>query len=82
MITAALEGELDDAAFSPDPIFGFAIPAACPGVPSEVLNPCSTWADPVAYKKKAYFLATLFIKNFEKYKDGVSAEVLAAQPKL
>ncbi|HTD94300.1 MAG TPA: phosphoenolpyruvate carboxykinase (ATP) [Chitinophagaceae bacterium] len=82
MITAALDGELDNAEFNTDPIFGFAIPAACPGVPSEVLNPCSTWADPVAYKQKADFLATLFIKNFEKYKDGVSAEVLAAQPKL
>lgn len=81
MITAALEGKLDQAEFATDPIFGMAIPQDCPGVPSEVLNPRSTWSDPAAYDEKAKYLAGLFIKNFEKYKDGVSAEVLAAQPR-
>ncbi|MCG2614353.1 phosphoenolpyruvate carboxykinase (ATP) [Terrimonas sp. NA20] len=81
MITAALEGKLDNAEFSEHPVFGVAIPANCPGVPSEILDPRSTWEDQVAYDDKAHYLASLFIKNFEKYKDGVSAEVLASAPK-
>lgn len=81
MITAALEGKLDNAEFSIDPIFGVAIPTLCPDVPSEVLTPKNTWADKTAYEEKAKYLAGLFVKNFEKYADGVSAEVLAAAPK-
>jgi phosphoenolpyruvate carboxykinase (ATP) len=81
MITAALEGKLNKVDFRPDPVFGMEIPVECPGVPSEILDPRSTWEDKTAYDQKAKFLADLFIKNFEKYKDGVSAEVLAAAPK-
>ena len=82
MITAALDGKLDNAEFTIDPIFGMAIPTECPHVPSEVLTPRNTWADKKAYDEKAMFLAGLFIKNFEKYADGVSAEILAAAPKV
>lgn len=82
MITAALEGQLNNAEFEIHPVFGMAIPTACPNVPSEILNPRNTWTDKTAYDEKAKFLANLFIKNFDKYKDGVTAEVLAAQPKL
>ncbi len=82
MITAALEGKLNNVAFENHPVFGVAIPKECPGVPIEVLNPRHTWADQDAYDKKAKYLAGLFVKNFEKYADGVSAEVLAAAPKV
>jgi phosphoenolpyruvate carboxykinase (ATP) len=81
MITAALEGKLNSVQFEKDPIFGVAIPKECPGVPSDVLTPRNTWTDKNAYDEKAKYLAGLFIKNFEKYADGVSAEVLAAAPK-
>lgn len=82
MITAALEGKLDNAEFVYDPVFGLAIPLSCPGVPDELLQPRNTWADPAAYDEKARYLAGLFIRNFEKYKEGVSAETLAAAPKI
>jgi phosphoenolpyruvate carboxykinase (ATP) len=81
MITAALEGKLNSVEFEADPIFGVAIPKECPNVPTEVLNPINTWADKTAFTEKAKYLAGLFVKNFEKYADGVSAEVLAAAPK-
>jgi phosphoenolpyruvate carboxykinase (ATP) len=82
MITAALEGQLNLIEFDTHPVFGMLIPAECPGVPSEILNPRNTWEDKQAYDEKANYLAGLFIKNFEKYKDGVSKEVLDAAPKL
>jgi phosphoenolpyruvate carboxykinase (ATP) len=81
MITAALEGKLDDASFVTHPIFGMSIPTACPGVQSEVLNPRNTWSDTAAYDEKASYLAGLFVKNFEKYAAGVSQEILAAAPR-
>lgn len=81
MISAALEGKLDDVELHPHSVFGVAIPASCPGVPTEVLDPRSTWADPVAYDEKATYLAGLFVKNFEKYAAGVTPEILAAAPK-
>jgi phosphoenolpyruvate carboxykinase (ATP) len=81
MITAALEGNLNNIEFENDPIFGFAIPIECPDVPTEVLNPINTWADKTAFKEKSKYLAGLFVKNFEKYADGVTEEVLAAAPK-
>lgn len=82
MITAVLEGKLDDVTFTEDPVFGVAIPDSCPGVPDELLNPVNTWADKTAFKEKAKYLASLFVKNFDKYADGVSAEILAAAPRV
>ena len=81
MITAALEGKLNAVQFEADPVFGVAIPKECPNVPGEVLNPRNTWADKNAFDEKAKYLAGLFVKNFEKYASGVSAEVLVAAPK-
>lgn len=81
MITAALEGKLNNVEFECHPVFGMAIPKECPGVPAEVLNPKNTWADGAAYDEKAAYLAGLFVRNFEKYASGVSEEVKAAAPK-
>ena len=82
MITAALEGKLNNMELDKHPVFGMAVPKECPNVPAEVLNPRNTWSDKNAYDEKAKYLAGLFIKNFEKYSDGVSAEVLAARPTI
>jgi phosphoenolpyruvate carboxykinase (ATP) len=80
MISAALQGKLDDAETVCDPVFGVHIPKKVPGVPSEILDPRNTWADKKAYDAKAKYLAGLFVKNFEKYADGVSKEILEAAP--
>lgn len=81
MITAALENKLDNVEFENHPIFGVAMPKICPGVPSEILNPRNTWADKNAYDEKAKYLASLFVTNFDKYKNGVSEEIAASAPK-
>jgi phosphoenolpyruvate carboxykinase (ATP) len=81
MITAALEGKLDTVNYEAHPVFGMMMPLSCSGVPPEILNPRSTWADTAAYDAKSKDLATQFIQNFEKYASGVSEEILQAAPK-
>jgi phosphoenolpyruvate carboxykinase (ATP) len=80
MITAALEGKLDNAEYEVHPVFGMLIPTSCSNVPSEILNPRSTWASKTAYDEAAKKLALQFIQNFEKYAGGVADEILAAAP--
>ncbi len=81
MITAAMQGKLDDVEYVPHSVFGFLKPQSVPGVPSEVLNPRETWADKDEYDRKATHLANLFVKNFEKYAEGTSEEIKSAAPR-
>ncbi|MFY9464019.1 MAG: phosphoenolpyruvate carboxykinase (ATP) [Sediminibacterium sp.] len=80
MITAALNGALNEVAYEQHPVFGMMMPASCPGVPAEILNPRNTWKDTAAYDATFLKLAKEFIKNFEKYAAGVTLEILDAAP--
>ena len=80
LITAALNGDLDETSYETHPIFGLAMPTACPDVPSNLLNPKNTWEDKADYDLKANELATAFRENFEQYAEGASPEVLAVVP--
>jgi phosphoenolpyruvate carboxykinase (ATP) len=81
MVNAALAGDLDDADFVADPVFGIDVPTAVHGVPSEVLQPRGTWADHEAYDQAAEKLAGMFKANFEQFADQVPDEVKAAGPR-
>jgi phosphoenolpyruvate carboxykinase (ATP) len=81
LLTAALEGRLDQGEFLPDPVFGMMVPKECPGVRTEILQPRRTWADPAAYDQTAANLARRFADNFKIYADQCSPEVRAAGPK-
>ncbi len=81
MISAALNGELNNVTFEQHPVFGYMMPTNCTNVPSELLNPRNTWADKSAYDAQANKLANMFVKNFEQYATGVDTEILAAAPK-
>jgi phosphoenolpyruvate carboxykinase (ATP) len=80
MISAALEGKLDNIIYKPHPVFGMLIPTQCEGVPSEMLDPKNTWLDKQAYDAMAKNLAQQFIENFKKYTNRVSQEILSAAP--
>jgi phosphoenolpyruvate carboxykinase (ATP) len=80
MITAALNGELDNVAFMNHEIFGLAVPQSCPNVPEEVLNPRNTWADTAAYDVKAKELAQSFRNNFAKFEEFANDEIMAGAP--
>jgi phosphoenolpyruvate carboxykinase (ATP) len=82
MVAAALDGSLSKVPIVPDPIFGLGVPAACPGVPSEVLQPRHTWPDKAEYDRVATALARSFEANFAEFAPTVSAEVRAAGPRV
>ncbi len=82
MINAALGGELKDVKYRTDPMFGLEVPTACPDVPSEVLDPKSTWSDAAAYDDKAAHLAHLFRRNFDSLSTKVDDKIRAAGPKV
>ena len=73
LLTAALDGSLDDAEMRVDELFGFEVPLAVSGVNSTLLTPRQTWADAAAYDRQALHLAGLFRANFEKFGTGANA---------
>jgi phosphoenolpyruvate carboxykinase (ATP) len=80
MITAALNGELDTVDYKKHVVFGIAIPQTCPEVPSEILNPRTTWKDKDLYDVKAVELAEKFKANFAKFEEFANAEIMAGAP--
>ena len=82
MITAALNGTLDNVKFETHEVFGLQMPTECQDVPAEILNPRNTWKDKAAYDAKAADLAGKFIKNFEKFAEFANEEIMAASPKI
>ena len=82
LITAALEGKLENVEYKNHEIFGLAMPTECDDVPSEILNPRNTWIDKSAYDLKANELAQAFNNNFDKYSNFANQEMLDSAAKL
>ena len=80
MISAALNGELDNVEFTQHPILGLFMPNTCPEVPTELLDPINTWVNKGAYVKKAIRLAHSFHLNFEKFADQASSAIKNGGP--
>lgn len=81
MVRAAINGTIEKSEFVNDGIFNLHIPTSCPDVPSEILNPRSTWQEKDAYDIAAKRLATLFADNFSRFED-VSKEIGNAGPRI
>ena len=80
LLSAALTGKLDKVKYKKDPIFGFEVPAQCPDVPDDVLDPAGSWPDKKEYEKRYRDLAARFIENFKKFEDHTPREVIQAGP--
>lgn len=83
MIDAVLNGDLglysyDD--YHIHSVFGVAQPRSCPGVPSEVLSPRSTWNDDKAYYTTAFKLTNAFRENFKKFEKYANEEIRRGGP--
>ncbi len=87
LLSAALDGSLNDADFRTDPWFGFAVPIAVPGIDPAVLDPKmldprGTWTDRSAYDRQAKKLVGMFIDNFARFEEHVDHAVLGAAPRF
>jgi phosphoenolpyruvate carboxykinase (ATP) len=82
LLSAALDGSLNDAKFRIDANFGFAVPVNVPGVDPSILDPRSTWLDKAAYDRQATRLVGMFIGNFGKFEAHVDAAVMSAAPQI
>lgn len=80
MLSAALEGKLENVEYFTDPFFNLQIPKSCDGVPDEILNPKNTWQDKAAYDLQAKKLANMFIDNFEQYSADTDEAIRKAGP--
>lgn len=81
LISAALNGALDNISYVTHEVFGVAMPTHCPDVPAEILDPRNTWDSKDDYDQKANYLAAAFLKNFEKFSSFASDEILAGAPR-
>jgi phosphoenolpyruvate carboxykinase (ATP) len=81
LLNAALSGALLEVPYATDPVFGFAVPRKCEGVPEHVLDPAGSWPDRTAYAVRYRELAARFVENFKKFEEGCPPEVRNAGPK-
>lgn len=82
MVTAALNGSLDYVRYNNTGLFDLSYPTFCPGVPSDILNPRTTWSDKRLYDRKAHHLARIFSDNFKEYVKFAGEELLNANVNL
>jgi phosphoenolpyruvate carboxykinase (ATP) len=83
MIQAALNGDLGLYSYDTyhiHSVFGVAQPRECPGVPTSVLSPRTTWNNDEAYYKTAFKLTNAFRENFKKFEVYASEEIRRGGP--
>ncbi|MAJ44069.1 MAG: phosphoenolpyruvate carboxykinase (ATP) [Candidatus Marinimicrobia bacterium] len=81
MITAILDGSIENSEFKEDSIFGLKIPTSLNGIESSILFPRNAWKNKEKYDREAVKLATLFINNFQKYITD-QEDIINAGPKI
>lgn len=83
MINAVLNGDLGLYSYDEyhiHSVFGVAQPRSCPGVPTDVLSPRTTWNDDKAYYTTAFKLTNAFRENFKKFEAYASEEIRRGGP--
>ncbi|WP_212523724.1 phosphoenolpyruvate carboxykinase [Actibacterium sp. MT2.3-13A] len=78
LLSAALDGSLNDAEFRKDPNFGFEVPVHVEGVADVLLDPRKTWSVNEEYDAQARKLVAMFAENFAQYVPYIDEDVKAA----
>ena len=78
LLTAALDGSLNEAEFRKDQNFGFEVPVHVPDVADVLLEPRRTWEDEAAYDAQAAKLVKMFADNFAQYVPHIDDDIRAA----
>jgi len=83
IIDAILDGSIEDQETIQIPYFDLKVPTKLSNVRTNILDPRNTYLDVNQWETKAKELASLFIKNFDKYTDTPEGEaLLVASPTL
>ena len=77
LVSAALNGDLENVEFEQHPVFKVFMPKSCPGIDAEILNPMNLWFDKDAYMKQAKMLGQKFIDNFARFESAPNFVVQA-----
>ncbi|GEA28922.1 phosphoenolpyruvate carboxykinase [Microcystis aeruginosa NIES-4325] len=77
MVSAALNGDLEEVFFHPHPIFQVLVPEIVPAVAQKILDPPQAWQDGESYNLQAQELAHRFVENFLQFTTA-SQEIMAA----
>lgn len=80
IVDAIHSGELAKAEYETLGLFGLSIPKHVEGVPREILNPETAWADKDAFDREVKKLAGMFSKAFKLYESDVDEKVRKAGP--
>ena len=81
LLAAALDGSLNGAPMTKDPIFGFDVPTQLAGVDENILIPRNSWGSGEDYDAQAKKLAGMFVENFAVFEPFVDDAVKASAPK-
>ncbi len=85
MVSAVLNGQLDDATWRHDDVFNVDVPTSLPGCPAEILDPLACWQangrSAEEYAEAADRLASLFQQNFAEKHADLPAEIAEAGPR-
>jgi phosphoenolpyruvate carboxykinase (ATP) len=79
IVSAILNGKLENEHYRHDKVFNLDIPLHVPGIADKLLHPESLWKDPMQYSLKANELARLFVNNFAKF-GHIAREIRNAGP--
>jgi phosphoenolpyruvate carboxykinase (ATP) len=82
IVDAVHNGSLAKAEFENFGTFNLSIPTHVEGVPKEVLNPHTAWADKEAFQREVRKLAGMFAKAFALYEKDVEPKVRMAGPQV
>jgi len=81
IITAILNGQLDDVACRYDKIFNLSVPTKVTGVEDKILDPSESWSDKEKYIDSANKLAQQFVNNIKKFTD-VEQSIINSGPRI
>jgi len=82
LLSAALDGTLNNTAMRVDEFFGFEVPLSVEGIDETILVPRNTWSNKNAYDSQATKLVEMFSNNFSIYEEHVDTDVINAAPSL
>ena len=83
IIDAILNGSINNVPTKKIPYFDFEVPTELPGVATNILDQRDTYQNASEWDEKAQNLASLFIKNFNKYETNEAGKALVkAGPKV